>query len=252
MKARYLTAVLALAALIVAGASTALAHGDGDRSVRTMGEDGMGAMLGDSQMGPMMGGSGMSSMMPMMGGGGMGSMMSPGQMQPMGSFDEGRPFDLQFIDQMVMHHQGAITSSEHIISDSERPELRKLAESIQESQSEQIEQMQEWRKEWYPDAERTFGVMDPTRMEEMMSEGHMGGMMSGSMREMMGSDTTDAMFLRIMIPHHQLAIDMSEQALKEAEHPELRELARQIIAEQAAEIELMRGYLKEIDDEQHR
>jgi len=242
-KARYLSAVLALAALIVAGASTALAHGDDDQSGRTTGEGAMGAMMG---------GNGMGSMMPMMGGGGMGSMMSAGEMQPMGAFDEDRPFDLQFIDQMVMHHQGAITSSEHMISDSERPELRKLAESIQESQSEQIEQMQEWRKEWYPDAERTFGMMNPTRMDEMMGEEDMGGMMCGSRREMVGADATDAMFLRMMIPHHQLAIDMSQQALKEAEHPELRELAREIIAEQAAEIELMRGYLKEIDDEQHR
>ena len=37
---------------------------------------------------------------------------------------------------------------------------------------------------------------------------------------------------------------MSEQALNEAEHPELRELAREIIAEQASEIELMRGHLE--------
>ena len=166
----------------------------------------------------------------------------------MGSFDQEQPFDLQFIDQMIMHHQGAITSSEHMIADSERPELRQLAENIQESQSEQIEQMQSWREEWYGDAERTFGMMDPARMEEMMGEGHMEEeMMGGSMQEMMGGDTTDAMFLRMMIPHHQLAIDMSEQALDEAEHPELKELAQTIIEEQSAEIELMQGYLEEIE-----
>ena len=51
------------------------------------------------------------------------------------------------------------------------------------------------------------------------------------------------MFLRMTIPHHQLAIDISEQA----EHPELKELAQQPIDEQSAEIELMEGYLQEID-----
>jgi uncharacterized protein (DUF305 family) len=249
---RYLPAVLALAALIVVGGSVALAHGD-DRSGRTTGEGAVGAMMGDSQRGSMMGGNGMGSMMPMMGGGGgMDSMMGAGQMQPMGSFDEEQPFDLQFIDQMVMHHQGAIMSSEHMISDSERPELRQLAENIQESQSEQIEQMQSWREEWYGDAERTFGMMDPTRMNEMMGDGMMEQMMGGSMQGMMGGDATDAMFLQMMIPHHQLAIDMSEEALDEAEHAELRELAQTIIDEQAAEIELMRGYLEEIDNEQPR
>ncbi len=74
-----------------------------------------------------------NGMAPMMGGGRMGSMMDHGGMgedHTMGSFDEDRPFDLQFIDQMIMHHQGAIMSSEHMISDSERPELRQLAENI--------------------------------------------------------------------------------------------------------------------------
>ena len=166
---------------------------------------------------------------------GVGAAYASGQMDEMetGSFDEDRPFDLQFIDQMIVHHQMAIMSSEHMISDSERPELRQLAENIQESQSEQIEQMQAWRDEWYPDAGRTSGMPN--------------GMMGGSMQGMMGSDTADAMFLRMMIPHHQDAIDMSEEALERAEHPELKELAQTIIDEQSAEIELMQGYLEEID-----
>ena len=53
--------------------------------------------------------------------------------------------------------------------------------------------------------------------------------------------------MRMMIPHHQLAIDMSEEALEKAEHPELKELAQKIIDEQSAEIELMKGYLEEIE-----
>ena len=158
--------------------------------------------------------------------------------QTMGSFDEDKPFDLQFIDQMIIHHQGAIMSAEHMIADSERPELRQLSENIQTSQAEQIEQMRAWREEWCPDAGPTF-ELDPTQMQEMMGD--------NQMQEMMGTEGTDAMFLRMMIPHHQLAIDMSEQALDNAEHPELKELAQQIIDEQSAEIELMEGYLERIE-----
>ncbi len=162
-----------------------------------------------------------------------------GQMGEMetGSFDEDRPFDLQFIDQMIVHHQMAIMSSEHMISDSERPELRQLAENIQESQSEQIEQMQAWRNEWYPDAGPTSGTTNGMMDDGMMEQ------------QMMGGDNADAMFLRMMIPHHQDAIDMSEEALERAEHPELKELAQTIIDEQSAEIELMQGYLEEIETE---
>jgi uncharacterized protein (DUF305 family) len=226
-RARYLVASLVLAVLLVLVAGAAFASGR------------MGSMTDHGGMGHMMNSS-------MMDHGGEGRNHG-GEGHTMGSFDEEQPFDLQFIDQMIMHHQGAIMSSEHMIADSERPELRQLAENIQESQSEQIEQMQAWRQEWYGDAERTFGMMDPTQMEEMMGEGHMEEMMGGSMQEAMGDDATNAMFLRMMIPHHQLAIDMSERALDEAEHPELKELAQKIIEEQSAEIELMQGYLEEIE-----
>jgi len=161
-----------------------------------------------------------------------------GSRMMMGSFDEEKPFDLQFIDQMIIHHQGAIMSAETMVAGSERSELRQLSENIQKSQADQIEQMRTWREQWYPGAEPTF-EMDPAQMNEMMGDEHM--------QEMMGSDAADAMFLRMMIPHHQSAIDMSEQALDRAEHPELKELAQQIIDEQSAEIELMEGYLEKID-----
>jgi uncharacterized protein (DUF305 family) len=71
------------------------------------------------------------------------------------------------------------------------------------------------------------------------------GMMGGSMQEMMGGNALDIMFLKMMIPHHQMAVDMSDEALSKAEHPELRDLAQNIRDEQSSEIELMKGYLSE-------
>ncbi len=220
-RARYMAASLALAVLLVTAAGAGFAYGQ-------MGSATGGGNSGDRPNSA----TDKTDTSPVMSGG----MMDGDRM--MGSLDEEQPFDLQFIDQMIMHHQGAIMSSEHMIADSERPELRQLAESIQESQSEQIEQMRAWREEWYGDAERTLGMMDPAHMEETLGDGMMEGMMGG--------DMADVMFPRMMIPHHQLAIDMSEEALEEAEHPELEELAQKIIDEQSAEIELMRGYLEEI------
>ncbi len=234
-KIRYLVVALAMVVLLLAGAgitSAAVQFGSMMSGGAMDGRDG-----------------GMGSMMSMMDDeNDMGSMMNGGGM--MGSFDEDRPFDLQFVDQMTMHHEGAIMSSEHMISDSKRPELRELAENIEENQSEQIDRMQEWRDEWYPDAEQTSGMpagMMDEMMDEMMGDGMMERMMGGSMQEMMGGGATDEMFLRMMIPHHEMAVDMSEKALEEAEHPELKDLARKIIDEQTAEIELMEGYLKEIE-----
>ena len=70
------------------------------------------------------------------------------------------------------------------------------------------------------------------------------GMMDGSMQGMMGGNALDTMFLKMMIPHHQMAVDMSDEALSKAEHPELRELAQEIRDEQSSEIMLMQGYLE--------
>jgi uncharacterized protein (DUF305 family) len=227
-RAKYLAVSLALAAPLLAGAGVTLAYGQ------------MGFMMGDQGTS---GGQTDGGMVGGQDGSGTGSMMNGEGMsgsQMMGSFNEEKPFDLQFIDQMTMHHEGAIMSSEHMISDSERPELRQLAENIQQSQSEQIQQMQHFRDEWYPDAGQTSGM--PTGMiDEMMGD----GMMGGSMQEMMGGDETDEMFLRMMIPHHQMAVDMSEKALEEAEHTELKDLAQKIKDEQSAEIELMEGCLED-------
>src|SRR5215216_5588751 len=177
----------------------------------------------------------------------MGSMMNGesmmGSQNMMGAFDEDKPFDLQFIDQMIPHHEGALMSSEHMISNSKIPEVRQLYENIQKSQSEQIKQMKEWRKEWYPDAAKQPSEM----MDAGMTGGMMGkGMMGRSMQGIMGGNVLDVMFLKMMIPHHQMAVDMSEEALSKAEHPELRNLAQEIRDEQSSEIELMKGYLGEI------
>jgi uncharacterized protein (DUF305 family) len=250
-----LVAGLAAAALLTVGAGAVYAQGGSmmggnEAAGSEMDGNGTGGMMNGGQMGSMMGGQG-GGMGSMMGGGQTGSMMGGGDMsggQMMGSFDEDQPFDLQFIDQMTMHHEGAIMSSEHMIGDSERPELRQLAENIQKTQTEQIDQMQGFRGEWYSDAEQTSG-MPAGMMGQMMGDGSMmENMMGGSMQEMMGGDATDAMFLRMMIPHHQMAVDMADKALDgNAEHPELAELAQTIRDEQSAEIELMQGYLEEIE-----
>ena len=163
-----------------------------------------------------------------------------GSMMGTSNEDEEKPFDLQFIDEMIPHHQMALISSEHMISDSQRPEMRQLYENIQKSQSDQIEQMQEWRKEWYPDAGRPSEMMGEEQMGGMMDN----GMMDGSVQGMMGGDALDTMFLKMMIPHHQTAVEMADEALSKAEHPELRDLAQEIREEQSSEIQLMQGYLE--------
>ncbi len=51
----------------------------------------------------------------------------------------------------------------------------------------------------------------------------------------------DGAFVSQMIPHHESAIEMAEVAKAKAQHPEISQLANNIIASQSSEVKLMNG-----------
>ncbi|MEY4291083.1 MAG: hypothetical protein RL130_1025 [Actinomycetota bacterium] len=73
--------------------------------------------------------------------------------------------------------------------------------------------------------------------------GHMGHGSSGSTNS--NYTGADVMFLQMMIPHHQQAIDISNLAMKSSQDPELLALAKIIARDQAAEIKQMKAWLKD-------
>lgn len=138
------------------------------------------------------------------------------------------PFDAQFIDGMIVHHQGAIDMSEQVLAEGEHPELLSLAEEIISAQQAEIKQMQSWRADWYPDQPVTESDMEMGDME--ISDD--------------ASLPFDQRFLTAMISHHQGAIDMAKAAQEQAEHAEIKTLADTIIETQQAEIDQMKTWLQ--------
>ncbi len=61
----------------------------------------------------------------------------------------GDDFDKAFIDEMIVHHQGAIDMAKMVLETSKRPELIKLANDIITAQTNEIEMMSDWRAEWF-------------------------------------------------------------------------------------------------------
>jgi uncharacterized protein (DUF305 family) len=59
------------------------------------------------------------------------------------------PFDQEFIDMMIPHHQGAIRMARVELESGEDEELKDLAQEIIDAQSAEIEEMNAWREEWY-------------------------------------------------------------------------------------------------------
>jgi len=58
-------------------------------------------------------------------------------------------FDLRFINAMIPHHQGAVIMAEDSITKSQNPAMQELAENIIVAQQAEINQLEQWRQEWY-------------------------------------------------------------------------------------------------------
>ncbi len=67
----------------------------------------------------------------------------------MNALKTAEPFDKAFIDEMIPHHEGAITMAKAVLPATQRPEIKDLANQIITAQEGEISQMQEWRTAWY-------------------------------------------------------------------------------------------------------
>ena len=59
------------------------------------------------------------------------------------------------------------------------------------------------------------------------------------------SGNADVDFVKLMLPHHQAAIDMAKTQLLYGKDAQMRRLAQEIITDQQLEIELMQHWLKQ-------
>jgi uncharacterized protein (DUF305 family) len=66
-----------------------------------------------------------------------------------------------------------------------------------------------------------------------------------AMQAVARSGNSDINFVRLMLPHHQAAIDMAKTQLLYGRDTQMRRLAQEIITDQQLEIELMQRWLKQ-------
>lgn len=154
--------------------------------------------------------------------GGMGGMGMGMGMQVRNEFD--------YLTRMIPHHEEAIVAATVLQSGTQRQEMRTFAASIIETQSAEVRQMQAWLAAWYPgrDTRVTYIPM---------------------MRTLTGLNgaALDRAFLEDMIPHHMMAVMMSQQFLVAnlADHGEIVPFARNIRDTQQDEIHTMTGWLRD-------
>jgi len=69
--------------------------------------------------------------------------------------------------------------------------------------------------------------------------------MHRAMASVESSSDSDVDFVRLMLPHHQAAIDMAKTQLLYGQDPQMRRLAQEIIIDQQSEIALMQRWLEQ-------
>jgi uncharacterized protein (DUF305 family) len=87
-------------------------------------------------------------------------------------------------------------------------------------------------------ADKSMGDPNWNELVSSMDKMHM------SMAGMEPSGKSDVDFVRMMIPHHQAALDMAKAELEYGKEPEIRKLAQEIFTSQQGEIESMQLWLK--------
>ena len=97
----------------------------------------------------------------------------------------------------------------------------------------------------------TFIAIVALSLTACASTGTKGSMHNHSTQAAGDLSSDDVMFLQMMIPHHQQAIDISDLALTKSADSELLALAKNIRDEQGAEIVKMKAWLEEANASSH-
>ena len=164
--------------------------------------------------------------------------------------------DIEYLEHMIPHHQVAIDMSNMLIPHSTNPVMLHLCRDIIRKQAYEIWEMglmknrlpatifssQESHKEDFQTkmdlhapilSKAKAGPCNPLFFKPNDHSSHMKGML-----------VTDTSYLEHMIPHHQVAIDMSRRLMLHTNHQYLMDFCRKLILDQQGEIFYMNGLLK--------
>lgn len=148
------------------------------------------------------------------------------------------PYDLQFLDTMIAHHQGAVDMAKLVEGRTTHPVLLRIAADIDVSQKAEIDEMRKYRNDLFKDAKPAVN-MDFAGMRESMED------MDNAALEAAEGAAFDKEFVHQMIPHHVGAVVMCEDAQKNSRLSEIKALCARIIPAQSKEIEEMKAVLAE-------
>ena len=154
------------------------------------------------------------------------------------------PYELQFLDSMIVHHEAAIDMAQLVQTRAVHSELKEFARRIISDQQEEVVQMRRLRDTFFPGAPLAVNMALPGMQTGMH------GMDLEKLDSLKGNGF-DIEFMNQMIPHHEGAIEMAKDALSDRHAvnesnadviASIRQLARSVADTQTSEILQMRQW----------
>ncbi len=140
--------------------------------------------------------------------------------------------DVQFAQMMIPHHQQAVEMADLATTRASDPEIKQLAATIKGAQQPEIDTMTGWLTSWKQPTAQPGG-------HNMPGMGNMPGMMSEQdmtkLKSLSGNEF-DREFARMMIAHHNGAIQMARDEQKDGSNPDAKRLATMIEQAQTTEV----------------
>lgn len=172
--------------------------------------------------------------------------------------------DYCYIEGMIPHHAQALELSELLLgSDGVRERTRALAEFILVDQQTEIEAMTEWRDAWLRALPADSGAghgthgshgADAAGIARGCDHGHdhaaMRGMATPEQLAALAAasgESADELFLRLMIVHHEGALEMATDAVTSTSNVFIRSSGKHVLVEQDREIAAMTALLAELE-----
>ncbi len=157
--------------------------------------------------------------------------MSGSSAAPAANFNDA---DVMFLQMMYPHHAQAVEMAKLVPTRSQNQQVKDLAAAIEKAQAPEMQQMTTLLA--------GFGKPAPSAT---MSHSMPGLMTPQQMTELTGLSGAafDKMWLQMMVEHHQGAITMANDELKNGTNADAKAMAQAIITTQQAEITTMNGML---------
>ena len=157
--------------------------------------------------------------------------------------------DVMFAQMMLPHHEQAVEMSEMLLAKDDVPaEVAEFAQRVIDAQGPEIERMNDMLTAW--EAEPLADAEDMDGMDHGSGAGMSGMMSEEDMSALEDAQGTGAaqLYLEQMTVHHEGAVEMAQEQIEQGQNPQAVELARQVVADQEAEIAEMEQMLQELPD----